>query len=122
MRTTVLSHGSSRSGAEFLPLADSAPYFSEKFECADHESSCRTEEKYLKKTVPGDSLLFVCSLRHRQRWQAPEVPAELAKRVICACIREICFSRFSMGGPKVINFVVTFDSASLYKTTCVSNV
>ena len=40
---------------------------------------------------------------HREHWQAPDVPAELAKRVICACIREICFFRFSMG-PKVINF------------------
>ena len=28
---------------------------------------------------------------YRQRWQAPDVPAELAKRVICACIREMCF-------------------------------
>ena len=41
---------------------------------------------------------------HRQRWQTPDVPAEPAeKRVICACIREICFFRFSMR-LKVINF------------------
>ena len=31
------------------------------------------------------------------RWQAPDVPAELAKRVICAHIREICFLRDIMG-------------------------
>ena len=34
---------------------------------------------------------------YRQRWQAPDVPSELAKRVICACIREICFFRDFMG-------------------------
>ena len=34
---------------------------------------------------------------YRQRWQAPNVPAELAKRVICACIRQICFFRDFMG-------------------------
>ena len=34
---------------------------------------------------------------NRQRWQAPDAPAELAKRVICACIREICFFRDRMG-------------------------
>ena len=34
---------------------------------------------------------------NRQRWQAPDVPAELAKRVICACIREICSFRDLMG-------------------------
>ena len=28
-----------------------------------------------------------------QRWQAPDLPAELAKRIICACVREICFFR-----------------------------
>ena len=34
---------------------------------------------------------------NRQRWQAPDVPAELSKRVICACLREICFFRDYMG-------------------------
>ena len=34
---------------------------------------------------------------YRRRWQAPDEPAELAKRVICACIREICFFRDFMG-------------------------
>ena len=34
---------------------------------------------------------------YRQRWQAPDVPTELAKRVICACIRKIYFFRDLMG-------------------------
>ena len=34
---------------------------------------------------------------YRQRWPALDVPAELAKRVICACICEICFFRDFMG-------------------------
>ena len=34
---------------------------------------------------------------NRQRLQTPDMPAELAKRVICACILEICFFRDSMG-------------------------
>ena len=34
---------------------------------------------------------------YHQRWQAPDVPAELAKRVVCACIREIRFFRNFMG-------------------------
>ena len=34
---------------------------------------------------------------HHQFWQARGVPDELVKRVICACIREICFFREFMG-------------------------
>ena len=34
---------------------------------------------------------------NRQRWQAPYVPAEQAKRIICSCIPEICFLRDRMG-------------------------
>ena len=34
---------------------------------------------------------------YRQRWQAPGVPAELAKRVIRSCIRETCFFGNFMG-------------------------
>ena len=34
---------------------------------------------------------------YRQCWQATDVPAELAKRVICACICEICFFRDCTG-------------------------
>ena len=34
---------------------------------------------------------------NRQRWQAPDVPDELAKRIIYACIRAICFFRDFMG-------------------------
>ena len=34
---------------------------------------------------------------YRQRWKAPDEPSELAKRVICACTREICFFRDFMG-------------------------
>ena len=42
---------------------------------------------------------FYLAMLHnnRQCWQAPDVPAELAKRVICACIREIYFFRDFMG-------------------------
>ena len=50
---------------------------------------------------------------YRQRWQAPDVPAELAKRVICACIREICFFRFSMG-PKSHKFSSSLLTRHLY--------
>ena len=41
---------------------------------------------------------------YRQRWQEPDVHAELAKRVICGCIREICFFRDFMGAQKSKNF------------------
>ena len=50
---------------------------------------------------------------NRQRWQAPDVPEELAKRVICACIREICFFRFSMG-PKSHKFSTSLLTRHLY--------
>ena len=40
--------------------------------------------------------------------------SELAKRVISACIREICFFRDFMGLQKTKIFLVTFGSASLY--------
>ena len=50
---------------------------------------------------------------YRQRWQAPDVLAELAKRVICACIREICFFRFSMG-PKSHKFSTSLLTRHLY--------
>ena len=36
-------------------------------------------------------------MTNRQCWQAPDVPAELVKGVICACIREICVFRDFMG-------------------------
>ena len=44
---------------------------------------------------------------NRQRWQAPDAPAELAKRVTCACICEICFLEI-VWGRKVINFLGHF--------------
>ena len=50
------------------------------------------------------------ALDYHRRWQAPVVPAELPKIVICVCTREKCFFRPFMG--------LTFDSASLYKRTC----
>ena len=56
---------------------------------------------------------------NRQRWQAPDVPAELAKRVICACIREICFFRFSMG-PKSHKFSTSILTRHLYTRQLVS--
>ena len=40
---------------------------------------------------------LICTMLYRQRWQAPDVPAELAKRIICACIREICFLEILWG-------------------------
>ena len=55
----------------------------------------------------------------RQRWQAPDVPAELAKRVICACIREICFFRFSMG-PNSHKFSTSVLTRHLYTGQLVS--
>ena len=36
-------------------------------------------------------------LNYRQRWQTPGMATELAKRVICACICEVCFFRKFMG-------------------------
>ena len=39
------------------------------------------------------ALPFGTATNNRQRWQAPDVPAELAKRAICKCILEICFLR-----------------------------
>ena len=56
---------------------------------------------------------------YRQRWQAPDVPAELEKRVICACIREICFFRFSMG-PKSHKFSTSILTRHLYTRQLVS--
>ena len=50
---------------------------------------------------------------NRQRWQAPDVPVELAKRVICGCIREICFFRDRMG-PKSHKFSSSLLTRHLY--------
>ena len=47
------------------------------------------------------------------------MPAELAKRVICACIREICFSRFSMG-PKNHKFSTSILTQHRYTRQVVS--
>ena len=49
-------------------------------------------------TVAETIYKFTCqACYYRQRWQAPDVPAELAKRVICVYIHEICFIRDFMG-------------------------
>ena len=52
-------------------------------------------------------------LSNRQRWQAPDVPDELAKRVICAGIGEICFFKFFMG-PKSHKFSTSVLTRHLY--------
>ena len=51
----------------------------------------------MKNYLATEGLCFSNSLHNRQCWQAPDLPAELAKRVICAWISEICFFRDFMG-------------------------
>ena len=57
---------------------------------------------------------------YRQCWQAPDVPAELAKSHLLVYSRDMFLQRF-YGAQKTKIFLVTFDSASLHKTTCLSS-
>ena len=56
---------------------------------------------------------------YRQRWQATDVPVELAERVICACILDICSFRDIMGFKRQ-KFSSSFSAQDLYtrQLTC----
>ena len=71
-------------------------------------------ESFLLNHPPSNSYTcFARPIGYRQRWQAPDVPAKLAKRVICTCIREICFFRFSVG-PKSHKFSTSILTRHLH--------
>ena len=54
------------------------------------------------------SFMSTVSIDYRQHWQAPDVPAELAKRVICTCISRGMFLKRFCGAEKTRIFLVIF--------------
>ena len=65
--------------------------------CGRNSCQSRSRQIFRKSEGEFNSTNLILVFRYRQRWQASDVPAELAKRVICACIREICYFRDFMG-------------------------